>query len=177
MGLAVLAAGCGLSGLGQIAGENQPPAEVLLSSTELAYGEQPPNGQVVREIDDPQTGDRWLLVRDPGHSGGPGRMVLAVAGLAESRQTGTGDASSAASSPASFSTGRQSSLPVIHTADRLIVQEDTALVVARLEAVALGPALSGSSLKVRLLIGGSVVRAVALGPGRAVFAPETEARP
>jgi hypothetical protein len=66
---------------------------------------------------------------------------------------------------------------VIHTADRLIVQEDTALVVARLEAVALGPALSGSSLKVRLLIGGSVVRAVALGPGRAVFAPETEARP
>ena len=29
-------------------------------------------GEIVREIDDPHTGDRWLLVRDASHPGGPG---------------------------------------------------------------------------------------------------------
>jgi hypothetical protein len=46
-----------------------------------------------------------------------------------------------------------------------------------MDATALGPALLGSPLHVRLSIGGSVVRAVALGPGRAVFATETGSRP
>ena len=68
-------------------------------------------------------------------------------------------------------------LPVIRAGDRLIVEEHTAVVEARLEAVALGPAASGSPFQVRLTIGGKVVRAVALGPGRAAFAAETEARP
>jgi predicted secreted protein len=66
---------------------------------------------------------------------------------------------------------------VIHTGDALILEENTALVEARLEAVALGPAVSGLAFNVRLKIGGNVVRAVALGPGRAAFAPESEARP
>ena len=37
--------------------------------------------------------------------------------------------------------------------------------------------LAGSALEVRLAIGGRVVRAVALGPGRAAFQPETGVRP
>jgi len=68
-------------------------------------------------------------------------------------------------------------LPVIRAGDRLIVEEKTAVAEVRLEAVALGPAGNGFPLLVRLKIGGRVVRAVALGPGRAAFAPETEARP
>jgi hypothetical protein len=66
---------------------------------------------------------------------------------------------------------------MIHAGDRLIVEENTALVEARLEAVALGPAQLGSPLNVRLTIGGHVVRVVALGPGHASFAPVGGARP
>jgi hypothetical protein len=68
-------------------------------------------------------------------------------------------------------------VPVIHAGDALIIEENSALVEARLEAVALGPAESGWAFNARLKIGGNVVRVVALGPGRAAFAPPTEARP
>jgi flagella basal body P-ring formation protein FlgA len=68
-------------------------------------------------------------------------------------------------------------MPVIHSGDRVIVEENSARVEARLGAVALNPAVSGSPLNVRLTIGGNVVRTVALGPGRVAFAPKTVARP
>jgi hypothetical protein len=61
--------------------------------------------------------------------------------------------------------------------DRLIVEEDTPVASARLEALALGPASPGVEFMVRLRIGGKVMRVVALGPGRAAFATESEARP
>jgi flagella basal body P-ring formation protein FlgA len=67
--------------------------------------------------------------------------------------------------------------PVIRAGERLIVEESTAVVDARLEAVALGPAAIGSPLNVKLAIGGKVVRAVALAPGRAAFQAETEVSP
>jgi hypothetical protein len=62
--------------------------------------------------------------------------------------------------------------PVIHAGDRLIVEENTRLVEARLAAVAMGPAIAGAPLDVRLTIGGKVMRAVALAPGRAAFESE-----
>jgi hypothetical protein len=118
----------------------------------------------VREILDPHTGARWLLERDASHPGGPGRLVLGAAG--------------SASSPRSVAGPKPAGLPPsIHLGDRLIVEEDTPVVSAWLEAVALGPALAGEGFMVRLRIGGKVMRAVALGPGRAVFALESEARP
>ena len=40
-----------------------------------------PGAEIFREIDDPGTGNRWLLERDPDHPGGPGRMVLAAPGV------------------------------------------------------------------------------------------------
>ena len=54
----------------------------------------------------------------------------------------------------------------------VIVEEHTAVVEARLEAMALGPAAVGGAFRARLRMGGKVVRAVALGPGRAVLEPE-----
>jgi flagella basal body P-ring formation protein FlgA len=69
------------------------------------------------------------------------------------------------------------SRPVIRAGESLIVEEHTSLVDARLEAVALGSALAGSAITVRLKIGGRVVRAVALAPGRAELQPQAEARP
>ena len=67
--------------------------------------------------------------------------------------------------------------PVIHAGDRLTVEEHTAVADAALEARALNPAARGSALEVRLAIGGRVVRAVALGPGRAAFQREIGGRP
>jgi hypothetical protein len=125
-------------------------------------------GEIVREIDDPHTGDRWLLLRNDEFPGGPGRLVLAAA----ERNTSGTDATRLAGQAreAQF-------LPVIRTGDHLIVEEHTARVDAVLEARALNPAISGAALDVRLTIGGNVVRAVALGPGRAVLQPNTGIRP
>ena len=62
---------------------------------------------------------------------------------------------------------------VIHSSDKLILEEHTAVADARLKAVALGSAASGGEFRARLEIGGKIVAAVAVGPGRAVFAEES----
>lgn len=164
-GLAVLTALCTLSS------HKQTPAQAL-SATPVPVERQAVGNLVVRELVDPNNGDRWLLMRDPGNSAGPGRMVLAARGGAPEKVK-PADVSSLASRQLNFAT----QLPVIHCGERLIVEENTPLVIARLEAVALEPALPGSPLNVRLAIGGKVLRALALGPGRAVLLTESEARP
>lgn len=136
-----------------------PRGPVLVSSGGLASFERPAQEGIVREIDDPHTGDRWLLMRNGQFPGGPGRLVLARAHFdatgASARLTGQAD--------------KGQVIPVIHAGDRLIVEEHTAVVDAVLEARALNPATAGAPLDVRLTIGGSVVRVVALGPGHAVL--------
>jgi hypothetical protein len=131
---------------------------VLLSSPLPAPVSPPIRGEIVREIDDPHLGDRWLLERDPSHPGGPGRMVL-LSGVR----------------PGSGAAGRQpwTPTPVIRLGERIVVEEHTPVVDARLEAVALNPAMAGSVFNVRLSVGGRTMRAVALGPGRAVLEGET----
>jgi hypothetical protein len=68
-------------------------------------------------------------------------------------------------------------MQVIRSGDRLIVERNTSVVEERLEAVALGPAMKGASLEVRLAIGGNVLRAVALGPGHATFDGDSGGKP
>ncbi|MGA3371864.1 MAG: hypothetical protein ABSC48_08905 [Terracidiphilus sp.] len=139
-----------------------PAAVARPAAGELAQGE------ILREIDDPQNGDRWLLMRNDQVPGGPGRLVLAA-----SRER--------AAAPAPLRTARSAEqirpLPVIRAGDRLTVEEHTARVDAILEARALSTVALGSALEVRLAIGGRVVWAVALGPGRAALQPWTEGRP
>ena len=105
-------------------------------------------------------------MRDPRHGGGPGRLVLAESAR-ERAQGNESGGELVAVAPR----------PVIHAGERLIVVENTPLIEARLEAVALSPAAVGSPLDVRLSIGGKVIQAVALAPGRAQIKPETGARP
>ena len=124
---------------------------------------QASGGNLVREIDDPCGGDRWLLVRDPSRPGGPGRLFQVSA--VRRKPLNPGHAGPEIEAPA----------PVIHPGDRILVEENTPVVEARLEAVAMGPAQPGSTFTVRLAVGGRVVRVVAVGPGRAVF-PEEVAR-
>ena len=123
--------------------------------------------EVVREIEDPPLGTRWLLLRDGGHPGGPGRMVLA----SDARKQSSGVLVKGAPE----TTGRMPR-PAIRAGDIVVVERSTDVVEARLEAIALEPAAIGGSFHVRLRIGGKVVRAVALGEGRAAFEQEAEGR-
>jgi hypothetical protein len=169
LGIGVLALGAAHAACAQSPGGSG--AQVMLSSGGLTSVEtqgQGVQGKVAREIDDPHTGDRWLLLRKELIPGGPGRLVLVAA-----HRNASGGAASRAAGP----TGEAQILPVIRAGDRLIIEEHTARVDAVLEARAMNPAAPGASLDVRLTIGGNVVRAVALGPGRAALQTETVARP
>lgn len=121
-----------------------------------------PYGEILREIDDPSTGNRWLLIA--GTPGGPGRLILS--GHRSGVQSGAGKTEMQPASAANR--------PVIHAGDALIVEEHTAVVNARLEAVALNPALKGAPFKARLKIGGTILRVWATAPGRAVIAAAGE---
>ena len=129
--------------------------------------EKPAQTNAVRVIRDPHTAIRWLLERDPGRPGGPGRMVP----IGNEEDLEPGSVFGSASRPAG-----KLPTPVIRSGDRLVVEESSALVEARLEAVAMGSALEGAEFRLRLMIGGKILRAVALGPGRAAFA-ESARRP
>ena len=161
IGLAILIAARAWSACSQqIPDAATVPPHVELKTGSSSSAAMPAAGDVQREIDDPHLGNRWFLVRDPSRPGGPGLMVPATAGQ-----------------KAAPVRTKSAALPVIRTGDLLIVEENTPLVEARLEAVALSPAQPGSAFNVRLVAGGKVVRAVALGQGRAVFAPEKAIRP
>jgi hypothetical protein len=150
----------------------------LLSSISLAAVEAPTDAateaqtqarsgaEIFRELDDPNGGVRWLLSRDLSHPGGPGVLAPASGSPSQTQRSKTGGRPAEAVSA-----------PIIRTGDRLVLEEHSAVVEARLEAVALGPAAVGSALRVRLIIGGKVVRARALAADRAVLEPDKESRP
>jgi hypothetical protein len=172
-GLAVMVAAVWLPASGQSAPRDAPAANVIRIAATNPRAAADPSGGVVREIEDPHTGDQWKLMRDPAHPEGPGRLVLVVEPGIEPVSSRTSDRKQ----PALSATKQTQFHPVIHAGDALIVEEHTAVVEARLEAVALGPAGEGAIFRVRLKIGGKVVRAVAVSAGHAVFAPEEKAQP
>jgi len=142
-------------------------SHVVVGTPEIALESDGPRRLVLQQIEDPSTGDLWLLERDSSRPGGPGRLVLAR------QETHTEKALSGG--PAQpLSRGER---PVIHTGDRLMVEEHTTVADVRLEAVALGPAVKGGHFKARLKLGGKVVRVVAVSEGRADFAPDGEVEP
>lgn len=119
--------------------------------------------QPVRAVDDPATGSRWLLQRDTAHAGAPGRME---------RVAQAGRAVAAAGAVAMLAAVAP---PAIRAGDRIVVEEETAKVSARLQAVALGPARVGGLLKARLAVGGHIVDARAIAPGHATLVPAAPA--
>ena len=121
---------------------------------------------IVREINDPHSGVRWLLLVNMLHPGEPGRMVRA--------DTASGEL------PFTPTVGRKDlALPqvVIHAGEKVILEEHTHVVDARLDAIALNPAAVGGTVRVRLAVGGRVVRSLAVEAGRVVLDQEKEGRP
>jgi hypothetical protein len=142
------------------------PARAPVDAHAKAPNEIQTSPEIFREIDDPNGGARWLLSRNLSHPGGPGE--LAPTGGPSTRTQRSKSRALPAETMAAA---------VIHVGDRLILEEHSAVVEGRLEAVALGPAAVGSALRVRLTIGDKVVRARALAAGRAVLQTETGGRP
>lgn len=143
-------------------------AATFASSHLAAPDPSSPNpSDLLREIDDAALGRRWLLYRDPRHPEGPGRLV-AVSESAPGRAHAASPLSRASSAALR---------PVIRAGDRVILEEHSPIVDARLEAIALVPAAQGSPLKVRLVLGGKIVQGVAIAPGRVGLAPQPESLP
>ena len=155
VGLAVLTlAAFGLQAVPQI----RVAAPDAAQDAGVRRGAQPESGDprrdsIVRVIDDPNTGTRWAVVRDAAQPGGPGRLIKA-------EQDGR---------RASAHGAEASQPPVIRVGEHLVAEEHTSRVEATLEAVALESATAGSSLAVRLKMGGRVLRAVAVAPGRVLL--------
>ncbi|MGD0911439.1 MAG: hypothetical protein ABR928_06055 [Terracidiphilus sp.] len=167
IGMMVLLSYAARPAAGQTNYRSGPATLVIVSSP----GSPRSTEEIVREINDPATGDRWLLKRDAEHPAGPGRMVLVARKNAVPKQAN----SSVENAGVGFETGAPATL--IHAGDRLVVEEHTRLIDAVLEAVALAPAAQGGALRVRLSIGGRVVKAVAIAPGRALLSPELGEQP
>jgi hypothetical protein len=117
--------------------------------------------ELVREIDDPHTGQHWLLMRDSTHPGGPGALLLE-----ESLPNRSG-----------IEAAKIEVHPVIHAGDRVTIEQSNARFNLRLGGIALSPAAAGAPLKVRLEISGRAVQATALGAGRALLVPDKEFQP
>jgi hypothetical protein len=195
--LILLAAGLAAGGEAQDAAKSAPVQAASLSTSGPARGSSDarraasiPAGDIVREFDDPHNGDRWLLVYDSTHPAGPGILLRIPALRHDTGTVSVGALARSGGSPArnSDSPGTQDGGPsrisapipdpdaardaevaVIHAGDRVILEESTPVVEARLEAVAMGPALSGSFFRARLTMGGHVVLAFAIAPGQATL--------
>lgn len=138
--------------------QNSAPNGQAQASADTQVG-----GEVLREILDPATGQQWFLERQADRPGGPGRLVMSGNGQ-------TGKASGRRIEPKA-GTAPKVVPPVIRAGDRLVVVAHTTVMDAALEAVALAPAQVGSTVPVRLKVGGKVMQAIARGAGRAEWSP------
>lgn len=154
-----LALAAGAMAHNSVAQKDQPAAapQVVVSTVPADLAAR----SIVREIDDPGSNVRWLLVEDPAHPCGPGRMIALARGEGMH----------------GVSTLRANSVrppAVIHAGDRVQVVEHTPVVDTSIAAVALASAAPGEPLRVRVRVGGRVLLARALGPGLAALAPAGE---
>jgi hypothetical protein len=148
-------------------------AETSFAATALPASAHPASThsgrEILREIDDPSSGQRWLLVQDDAHPGGPGLLLLSGP---QQERSGPNPAAGRITAASPAAAPAQADLPIVRSGDHVEIEEHSSTVDARLDAVALTPAWSGSAFRARLAIGGQVVRALALGPGRAAFAAQ-----
>lgn len=124
-----------------------------------------PGSSIVRELEDAQTGDRWLLVRDPNRPAGPGRWILISGpGLAGRTPEQLADLKPLAELP------RPEPL-VLRAGDHVRVEKKTARMDACYEGVALEPAVKNALVPVRLKMG-ALVRGRVLAPGLVALTEE-----
>jgi hypothetical protein len=150
---------------------------VLLGASSIAAGQAAANAplpvasrqapRILRELRDPATGAHWLVLSNDETPAGPGRLVPATAARRDRELRASNE--------------RTAPVGVIQPGDRVVIEEHTPAADAYLEATAVDQAPAGRCFRARMKIGGKVVRAVALAPGRAALMPAltpgAEARP
>jgi hypothetical protein len=100
------------------------------------------NVRSLLSIDDSSTGSRWLLLRNPAHPAGPGRMVNAPNAGGEDPAFVPGQ------TVAHRLRGIRPPFPlVIRGGDTLIVEDHNGNANVQLQAVALGPAKLGADFR------------------------------
>jgi hypothetical protein len=119
----------------------------------------------VQSIADPGSGVRWLVVRDPLHPGGPGRLVRVPLCTVQAL---CGPALRLVPAPDNA---------VIRVGDPLLVEEHNATADVLLHAVALQPGIEGKLLRARITPGSIIITVIASAPGRARLAPQSEVKP
>jgi len=109
----------------------------------------------------------WKLVRDTVHPAGPGKWLRVPGSWCSGQKEGQGGSLAENAGP-----------PLaVRAGESLIVEDHAGFAEAHLQAVAIEPAHQGATVQARLLAGGAVVRAVVLGPGRAVLDSQARVRP
>lgn len=153
----LLALPAAVSVCGQSAPESSLPANRTAAPSYPA--------KMIRDIYDPSSAARWLLMRDPACPGGPGKLLLVSA-----QNLTVGQASTAQPPPP------ESLIPILRAGDPITLEMHTGNADVWLEAVALNPARLGAPVLARIKIDGRTVHALAAGHGRAILAePATEA--
>jgi hypothetical protein len=115
-------------------------------------------------IKDAASGKSWRVAGDPRHPEWPARLVEVVGGgscgdqPADPLRTGERRGMS-----------KNSRAIAVRAGDWLRVSQDTRVVHAEFDAIALGGGMSGDSIKVRLRFGGKVMRVKVSAPGRALL--------
>jgi ribosomal protein L35AE/L33A len=104
-----------------------------------------------REITDPCLGFHWQLIVDPSRAGSPGRLVL----LDQEDQSHSSPASRRSSEVIRSEAKTQ---PLILAGARVVVHQETGVVRARLNAIALDSAGLGQRLRVRLILAPALTR-------------------
>lgn len=130
---------------------SKPPASPASGAADPA--------SVLRDIYDPSSGARWLLVRDPAHPGGPAKLLLLGASAAPVDRI-----------PGTRIPSRDSLIPAILAGDEITLEVHSGAADGWLEAVALNPARLGASVQVRVKIDGRTLPAIAAGHRRATLA-------
>jgi hypothetical protein len=162
-----------------------PPAEPAIFA---ASSRVPAQGELLREFTDPCLGTHWQLRADPVHPEGPRRLILLDP--LGTRRRGPGDRRagdqalssrlrSAATGQESVESGNEApnlAPPLaIRAGDHVTVDQQTPLLHARLQAVALESAGVGQQMRVRLGAGAisqlsqsaTVIAVLVTGPGQA----------
>ena len=145
--LLAFAGGCPGQGDEQVAGQNQALRETRCHA--------------VRLIEDSSNHVRWMLFDDPDHPALPARLVPVA-------DNGSVSPSAAVKGSPHVPAALHLS-PIVEAGDVLTVVQNTPVADVRLEAVALGPAALGQTVRVRVKSSGLILPVRIDGPAHAIL--------
>lgn len=109
--------------------------------------------RTIRLIEDSSTHVRWMLSEDIRHPALPARLMRVTDGFS------CGQPAEPDTDPSDSASEMMHTFPIIHAGDALTVVQHTPVAEVHLEAIALGPAAVGQTLRVRMKSNSQVLSA------------------